>query len=240
MIILPAIDIKDAKCVRLVKGDYSTAHQVANDPIETALSFKNSGAKYIHMVDLDGAKDAKLTNKDIFIEVKKQTGLIVEVGGGIRNLDAVEYYVNNGIDRIILGSSAVKNPEFVKTSVKEFKDRIIIGIDAKNKMVACEGWLDTSDVNYIDLAKEMENIGVKTIIFTDISKDGTLEGPNLEQLDEINKAVKADIIASGGICNIGDINNLIKLGLSGAICGKSIYQGTLNLEKAIELGGQQC
>jgi phosphoribosylformimino-5-aminoimidazole carboxamide ribotide isomerase len=240
MIILPAIDIKDGKCVRLVKGDFSTVHQVASDPIETAISFKNQGSNYIHMVDLDGAKDGVLSNKEIFVEVKKATGLIMEIGGGIRNLDAVEFYIKNGIDKVILGSVAVKDPDFVKKAVGEYGDRIIVGIDAKNRKVASEGWLDSSDVDFVDLAKAMAQIGVKSMVFTDISKDGTLEGPNLEQLAEINTAVKADIIASGGICNIDDIKNLVNLGVYGAICGKSIYQGTLDLAQAIKVGGNQC
>lgn len=236
MIILPAIDIKNGKCVRLLKGDFNTVEQVAQDPFETARDFYNTGAKYLHMVDLDGAKDAKLVNKDLFVELAKTSKLKIELGGGIRELNSVEYYLSNGIDKVILGSVAVKNPDFVREAVNEYKDKIIVGIDAKNEMVATEGWLSTSNVHYLDLAKAMEKMGVKNIIFTDISKDGTLSGANFEQLDAINKAVSCNITASGGIKDINDIKVLKKLNMYGVICGKSIYKGTLSLKEALEVG----
>lgn len=236
MIILPAIDIKNGKCVRLLKGDFNTVEQVAQDPFETARDFYNTGAKYLHMVDLDGAKDAKLVNKDLFVELAKTSKLKIELGGGIRELNSVEYYLSNGIDKVILGSVAVKNPDFVREAVNEYKDKIIVGIDAKNEMVATEGWLSTSNVHYLDLAKAMEKMGVKNIIFTDISKDGTLSGANFEQLDAINKAVGCNITASGGIKDINDIRVLKKLNMYGVICGKSIYKGTLSLKEALEVG----
>ena len=235
MIILPAIDIKDGNCVRLFKGDFSTVEKVAKSYIETALSFEKCGAGWIHMVDLDGAKNAEPVNNEIFIDVAKNTSLKVELGGGIRSLDTVEYYLKNGISRVILGSIAVKNPEIVKDAVKNFGDRIAVGIDAIDGMAAAEGWLDKSEINYIDLAAEMVNTGVKYIIFTDISKDGTLSGPNLEQLEKLNKAVNADIIASGGIHTINDIIACKALGLYGTICGKSIYKGTIDLREAVEI-----
>lgn len=244
MIILPAIDIKDGNCVRLLKGDFGTVEKVAEDPFQTAAGFLKAGARYLHMVDLDGAKDAKMVNRDLFTSLARETSLKIELGGGIRTLDAVEYYLANGIERVILGSIAVKNPEFVELAVKEYGDRISVGIDAKDEMVATEGWLDTSDVHFLTLAKEMEKMGVKNIIFTDISKDGTLSGPNLEQLRAIHEAVSCDITASGGIRDIQDIRNLKKLGVWGTICGKSIYKGTLNLEEAIlqaaDKGGGIC
>ncbi len=235
MIILPAIDIKNGKCVRLYQGDFNTVEQVASCPIETALSFQNQGATYLHMVDLDGAKVATLSNKDIFIEVSKQTNLRIEVGGGIRDVNSATFYLENGIDRVILGSVAVKNPSLVKELVKEYKDRIIVGIDAKNGMVQTEGWLDSSEVNYIDLAREMESIGVKHIVYTDISKDGTLAGPNLNELEMINKSVDINIIASGGISNIDDIKALKRLNMYGVICGKSLYKNTLDLKEALAI-----
>ena len=234
--ILPAIDIKGGNCVRLLKGDFSTAEKVAEDPLAAARSFEKCGAEWLHMVDLDGAKDAAPRNRDIFVTVAARTGLKVEVGGGIRNMDTVDFYLKNGVERVILGSAAVKNPAFVKEAVKKYADRVAVGIDAKNGRVAAEGWLDDSDVDYLELAKEMEKIGVRCLIFTDISKDGTLTGPNLEQLSAINNAVSCDIIASGGICNIGDIKALKELGVYGAICGKSLYKGTLDLVQAIETG----
>lgn len=235
MIILPAIDIKDGKCVRLYKGDFNTVEQVASDPLETALSFQNAGANYLHMVDLDGAKDASLSNKEIFVHVAKHAKLKMELGGGIRDVQSAVYYLDNGIDRVILGSAAVKNPQLVKDLVGDYGDRIIVGIDAKNGMVSTEGWLDVSDVNYITLAREMEAIGVKHIVYTDISKDGTLEGPNLFELEQINNAVSCNIIASGGISNINDIVALKKLNVYGVICGKSLYKNTLDLGEALSV-----
>ncbi len=233
MIILPAIDIKDGNCVRLVKGDYGTAHKVAESYMDTARMFESCGAEWIHMVDLDGAKDASQQNKEIFLDVAKNTKLRVEVGGGIRTPETAEMYLSGGVSRVIIGSAAVKDPELVKMLVKEYGERIAVGIDAKNGMVATEGWLETSNVRFTDLAKAMSDIGVKYIIFTDISKDGTLGGVNAEQLDEINRACSADIIASGGVKNIDDIKKCRDLGLYGAICGKSIYSGTLDLREAI-------
>lgn len=237
MIILPAIDIKDGNCVRLFQGDYATVHKVAENPLQTAQSFESCGAAWIHMVDLDGAKDAKIVNRPIFVEIAEKTGLKVEVGGGIRDMAAVEGYLSRGISRVILGSAAVKQPSFVREAVASYGDKIAVGIDARNGMVAAEGWLDTSSVYYIDLAKSMEQAGVRTLIFTDISKDGTLSGPNLEQLDAINRAVSCDIIASGGVSCLKDIADLKALELYGAICGKAIYTGALRLEEAIALGG---
>ncbi|MBQ9385083.1 MAG: 1-(5-phosphoribosyl)-5-[Ruminiclostridium sp.] len=215
MIILPAIDIKDGSCVRLVKGDYGTAHKVADSYMDTARMFERCGAKWIHMVDLDGAKDAAQTNKEIFLDVAKNTGLKVEVGGGIRTPEAAEMYLSGGVERVIIGSAAVKDPQLVKTLVKEYGEHIAVGIDAKNGMVATEGWLETSDVRFTELAKAMSDIGVKYIIFTDISKDGTLQGVNAEQLDEINKACSANIIASGGVKDITDIRRCRDLQLYG-------------------------
>ena len=234
MIILPAIDIKDGNCVRLVRGDYGTAHKVAEDYMKTAQSFVEAGAEWIHMVDLDGAKDAKPVNTEIFLDVAKNTSLKVEVGGGIRNLDTVEMYLSGGVSRVILGSVALKNPELVEQAVKEYHERIAVGIDAKNGFVAVEGWLDASTVDYISLAKEMQKMGVQTIIFTDISKDGTLSGVNQEQLKALHDAVGCQIIASGGVHTMEDIKACAEMGLYGTICGKSLYQGTLNLKEAID------
>ena len=240
MIILPAIDIKDKTCVRLYKGDFSTVEKVAEDPLETALSFKQEGAEWLHMVDLDGAKDALPKNRDIFLNVAAHSGLKVEVGGGIRSLDTVEAYLSGGISRVILGSAAVKDPELVFSAVREYGNRIAVGIDAKDGMVAVEGWLDGSEVYFTDLAVQMEKAGVETIIFTDISKDGTLSGPNLSQLSALQKGVSCNIIASGGISDRKDIRALYQAGLYGAICGKSLYRGTLTLRDALtEAAGKE-
>lgn len=236
MIILPAIDIKDGQCVRLLKGDFSTTERVAEDPIQTALGFRAAGAQFIHMVDLDGAVQKRPVNSAVFESVVKATGLKIEVGGGIRNMESVEGYLSRGVERVILGSAALSNPEFVREAVNKYGHRIAVGIDARNRMVSADGWLADSDVDFITLAKQMEQIGVKTLIFTDISKDGTLSGPNLEQLREINEAVSCDIVASGGVAVLEDIRALRALGLYGAICGKSIYKGTLDLAAAIAEG----
>lgn len=235
MLVLPAIDIIDGNCVRLFKGDYSTAHKVAESITETARSFENTGAKWMHIVDLDGAKDGKRKNSEAILEVRKNCSIKIEVGGGIRSMDSVEYYLKNGIDRVILGTAAINDPDFVREAVKKYSSSIAVGIDAKNGFVSADGWTDTSEINYIDLAKQMEDIGVQYIIFTDISKDGMLSGPNLTMLDELKSAVKCNITASGGVANLKDIINLTDLDIYGAICGKAIYSGNLDLAQAIEV-----
>lgn len=237
MIIFPAIDIIGGQCVRLVKGDYATAAKVAEDPLETAKKFEAAGAKWIHMVDLDGAKAGCPVNTAIYERIAKETALKVEVGGGIRTLETIEQYLALGIARVILGSAALKNPQLVTDAIAKFgSDKIVVGIDAKNEMVATEGWLETSDVHYITLAKEMIARGVRTFIFTDISKDGTLSGVNAEQLRALAEATagQCNIVASGGVHTIDDIITCRDLGLYGTITGKSLYQGTLDLREAIE------
>lgn len=235
MIVIPAIDIKDGNCVRLFKGDYATVHKVADNAVETALKFQSQGAEWLHMVDLDGAKDGRMVNSQLFIEVAKSTKLKIELGGGIRDMNSIEYYLKNGIERVILGSVAVKNPEFVRRAIKEYGDKIIVGIDAMDGMVKAEGWIDSSEINYIELAKRMEDFGVKTIIYTDIDQDGTLAGPNLNDLDKLSHAVSCDIVASGGVANLKDIINLAEIDIYGAICGKAIYTGDLDLKQAIQI-----
>lgn len=235
MIILPAIDIKDGNCVRLFKGDYSTVEKVAESPYIAAQRFADAGARWLHMVDLDGAKDARLVNADLIADVAKSSGMYVEVGGGIRDIKAVEYYLSKGINRVILGSAAVKDPQFVVDAVKNFGDKIVAGIDAKDGMVRAEGWIDNSEINYIELAKRMEDIGVQTIVFTDIEQDGTLAGPNLKQLDDLVHNVSCNIIASGGVAVLKDIINLAELDVYGAICGKALYSGNLDLKLALEM-----
>lgn len=239
MIMLPAIDIKDGQCVRLVQGDYSTAHKVAESPYETAKYFQSMGAKWIHMVDLDGAKEKEPINFTIVEMIAEETDLNVEVGGGIRDMKTIERYLNAGIKRVILGSVAVKNPQLVKESIKEFGEKIAVGIDAKNEFVATEGWIESSTIHYLELAKRMEDVGVSTIIYTDISRDGTLQGVNERQLQAINEAVGCQIIASGGVKSIEDIVVCNQLSLYGCICGKAIYSKQLDLKEAIEKAGKQ-
>ena len=189
------------------------------------------------MVDLDGAKEGKPVNAKIYTDVAEKTNLKVEVGGGIRNLETIQEYLNMGISRVILGSVALKNPELVSDAVEKFgSEKIVVGIDAVNEMVATEGWLESSDVNYIDLANKMIETGVKYFIFTDISKDGTLSGVNVQQLKKLADATygKCNIIASGGVHTMDDIVVCKEMGLYGTICGKSIYKGTLDLREAVE------
>lgn len=241
MIILPAIDIKDGNCVRLFKGDFSTVEKVASDYLETAKGFESAGASWIHMVDLDGAKEGRPVNTKIYTDVAEKTNLKVELGGGIRSLETIQEYLNMGITRVILGSVALKNPALVSSAVEKFgSEKIVVGIDAVNGMVATEGWLETSDVNYIELADKMISVGVKYFIFTDISKDGTLSGVNTEQLKALADATKgrADIVASGGVHTMADIIACKEMGLYGTICGKSIYKGTLKLREAVEYAGK--
>ena len=235
MYIIPAIDIKDGNCVRLQKGDYNTVKKVSENPYITAKSFKDAGARYLHMVDLDGAKDGKMQNAELICDIAKSCGMLVDVGGGIRDIKSIEYYLNNGVNQVVLGSVAVKNPQIVIDAVRNFGDKIIVGIDAMDGMVKSEGWIDGSDIYYTELAKRMEDVGVEKFIFTDINRDGMLTGPNLVQLEVLSNSVSADIVASGGISDLTDIKDLMSLNIFGAICGKSIYEGTLNLPKAIKL-----
>ncbi|MDR0851545.1 MAG: 1-(5-phosphoribosyl)-5-[(5-phosphoribosylamino)methylideneamino]imidazole-4-carboxamide isomerase [Clostridiales Family XIII bacterium] len=234
MIILPAIDLINGECVRLTQGDYATSEKVAGDPLETALSFRALGAAWLHMVDLDGATAKKPKNQDVILRVAAASGLNVEVGGGIRTMETIESYLDGGAARVILGSVALTDPELVANAVAAYGDKIAVGIDAKNGIVRTNGWLDDGEVRFTDLAKKMSAAGVETIIYTDISKDGTLSGPNLDELKELADAVpEVNVIASGGIHDILDLIALKSLGLYGAICGKSIYKGTLKLDQAV-------
>lgn len=233
MILLPAIDLHEGKCVRLFRGDYNTAEVVAPDPLETALYFQEQGAHWLHMVDLDGAKEGKTVNSSLIFQVVEQTDLHVEVGGGIRDLATVEEYLSRGVSRVILGSAALRDPSFVREAVRRYDKHIAVGIDALQGKVAAEGWLEQSQVDYLDFAKEMEALGVQYLICTDIHQDGTMSGPNLVMLDKLNQAVHCHIIASGGVSSLLDIVNLYDLGLYGAIAGKSIYTGALDLRTAI-------
>lgn len=239
MILFPAIDIKNGTCVRLRKGDFGTAEKVAESPFETAARFREAGACYMHMVDLDGAKTGERPNRDLILQTVRESGLKTELGGGIRDMACVTDYLENGIDRVILGSAALKDPAFLKEAIHAYGDRIAVGIDAKNGFVATQGWLETSSVSYLDFAKTIEEIGVKYIIFTDIDCDGMLSGPNFEQLAALQNAVSCHITASGGIRDIMHIQRLKGMGLYGTICGKSIYSGTLDLAQAVEIGGAQ-
>lgn len=236
MIIFPAIDMLDGNCVRLYKGEYSSAGKVAEDPILTAQRFCDAGAEYIHMVDLDGARNGEgaIKNRRAVYEITEKFGIPVELGGGIRTMKDIEEADACGVTRMILGSAAT-DISFLSKAVDRYGDKIAVGIDAKSGYVATAGWIEATDRYYIDFAKEVEKIGVKTIIFTDIGRDGTLEGPNLDMLKALSESVSCDITASGGIKDIDDIKAIKSMGLYGAICGKSIYAGTLDLSEAIRI-----
>ncbi len=234
MLIFPAIDIKNGACVRLYRGEMSTAEQVAPSALEAARRFQEEGASWVHMVDLDGAVEGARKNTDIFLSVARESSLKVEVGGGIRSMADIAFYLENGISRVILGSAALRDASLVRQAVAEYGERIAVGIDARDGMVAAGGWVETSTVSDVELAKRMEEAGVQCLICTDIARDGMLSGPSLGQLARIQQAVSCDIVASGGITDLGDITALRDRGLYGVICGRSIYKGTLSLRAAIE------
>ena len=233
MIIFPAIDIMDGKPVRLLRGDFATAEQVAEDVLTTAKQFARVGCTWVHMVDLDGSLQKKPVNTDPILQVVEHTSLKVEVGGGIRTMEDIAFYLDRGVDRVILGSVALKNPELVQQAVEAYGDKIAVGIDAKQGMVATEGWTEDSKMDFIDLAKAMEKMGVATIIYTDIGRDGTLSGPDVQGLDRLNKAVGCNVIASGGVTTITDILVMKDKKMYGTICGKCIYKKTLDLREAV-------
>lgn len=234
MIIFPAIDLLDGKCVRLYQGTYNSSEVVAESALDTAVKFKEQGAKWLHIVDLNGARGEIGKNFDIIKNLASSSGLFIQSGGGIRTLDAAKKYIDCGVKRIILGSAALNNPNLVYRCIESFSpEAVAVGIDAKDGLVHTQGWLNSNDVYYTDLAKKMCQSGVKYIIFTDISRDGTLRGPNIDMLKELKENVTCNITASGGIRDINDITELKKLNIYGAICGKSLYKGTLNLKDAI-------
>ena len=233
MNLLPAIDLKDGKVVRLYKGEFDTVHQVADDPLATARAFYDAGARYIHMVDLDGAKDGVRKNAAIVQAVAQQSGLKVELGGGIRSMSDLEEVFSLGVYRAVIGSAAVSHHEFVKEAVEKYGGRIAVGIDTKDGKVKTAGWIEDSGLDYLEFAKTMESISVKTIIFTDIDTDGTLQGPAFERLKALQKAVSCQIIASGGVSNNEDIRQLAAMDLYGAIIGKAYYAGTIDLAQAV-------
>lgn len=233
MIIFPAIDIMDGKPVRLLRGNFATAEQVAEDVLSTAKQFARVGCTWVHIVDLDGSLQKKPVNTDPILQVVEHTPLKVEVGGGIRTMEDIAFYLDRGVDRVILGSVALKNPELVQQAVDAYGDKIAVGIDAKQGMVATEGWTEDSKMDFIDLAKAMEKMGVATIIYTDIGRDGTLSGPDVQGLDRLNKAVICNVIASGGVTTITDILVMKDKKMYGTICGKCIYKKTLDLREAV-------
>lgn len=240
MILFPAIDMKDGRCVRLQKGDFDTVHQVANSALETAQAFNDAGARWVHMVDLDGARDGVRKNFPFIYEVIQSSGLQVELGGGLKNELDVITVGESGVGRLVIGSAAVTKPELVKYAVGLYGDKVCVGIDCLHGRVRTAGWEEDSGVDCLNFAKQMEAMGVKNIVFTDIATDGMLSGPSYAQLDALQKAVSCNITASGGVTNIDDIKRLRDMGLYGAIIGKAYYAGTIDLAQAVREAGEQC
>lgn len=235
MIVYPAIDVKDGKCVRLVQGKFNDVTVYSNDPVDMALKWERLGAQYLHVVDLDGARTGQPQNIAVISDMAVRLGIPLQLGGGIRSIETIEIILCKGIQRLILGTSAVKDPNLVKTALKTFENNIVIGIDARDGIVAIEGWAKTSEFTAVGFAKKMEDLGARTIIYTDISKDGTLSGPNLKAMEEMAKAVSIEVIASGGVSSIQDVKNLKEVGVSGVIIGKALYTGDIDLAEAIEV-----
>lgn len=236
MILLPAIDLKDGQAVRLKKGNFNEKTVYSDKPWEIAVEFERAGAGFIHLVDLDGALAGYSVNENTIRKITDTVSIPVELGGGIRSIENIEYVLSMGVYRIILGTSAVNNPEFVKEAVEKFgSERIVVGIDAKNGLVATDGWEKLSDISAVEMALEMKKIGIKTIIYTDISKDGMLSGPNIEQTKNLSNKTGLDIIASGGISCIRDLEDLNAEGIYGSIIGKAYYEKRIDIKEAVEL-----
>ena len=235
MIIFPAIDLYDKKAVRLYKGDYENMTIYSENPIEIALDFENCGATHIHMVDLEGAKDGTTPNISIVSQIAKETSLFVEIGGGIRNIETAQKYIDAGVSRIILGTAAVNDEAFLKECIVKFGDKTAVGADVKDGYIAIKGWTQKSQLTLDDFLLKMQKLGVKNVICTDISKDGAMKGTNLELYRELSKKYSMEITASGGVSTIDDIKNLREMDLYGAIIGKAYYIGAIDLKEAIEV-----
>lgn len=235
MKIFPAIDLYEKKAVRLYKGDYAQMTVYSDNPIEIARDFESKGAEYIHMVDLEGAKSGSTPNIDVVKDIATNTGLFVEIGGGIRSMETVKKYLDCGVGRVILGTSAVTDESFLKEAVATYDDKIAVGADVKDGYIAIKGWIEKSQYSLEEFLSKMESIGVKTIICTDISKDGAMKGTNLELYKSLNEKYSLDIIASGGVSTIDDISALRQMNMYGAIIGKAYYTGAIDLREAIEV-----
>lgn len=235
MLIYPAIDLYEGKAVRLFKGDYAKMTVYNENPLTTALDFQKSGATHIHMVDLEGAKSGTTPNFRTVCDIKKNTNLFCEIGGGIRSLEVIDRYVSAGIDRVILGTAAVTEQGFAQKAVQKYGDKIAVGIDIKDGLVAIKGWTETSDIDAMEFCAQMQKIGVKTLICTDISKDGAMQGTNHTLYKQLSQKFDLQIIASGGVSTLTDVEKLAALDIHGAIIGKAYYTGDINLSAAIEV-----
>ena len=235
MLIFPAIDLYEKQAVRLFKGDYNRKTVYSNDPVSVARDFKKSGASHIHLVDLEGAKTGETPNFDVVCAIKRETGLFCEIGGGIRSIEVVEKYISAGLDRVILGTAAVTNEGFVQEAVEKYGEKIAVGIDIKDGFAAIKGWTESSGIDAFEFCERMEKIGVRTLICTDISKDGAMVGTNRALYKKLSEKFSVDIVASGGVSSIDDVKALRKLNIYGAIIGKAYYTKAVDLGEAIEV-----
>ncbi len=235
MIIIPAIDLKNGKCVRLKQGKMDKSTTYSDDPAEVAKNFEKTGVKRLHIVDLNGAFSGKPENMSSIKKIIEKCNMITELGGGIRDIPTIEKYFNIGINYIILGTVIVENKELVKAACKNFPEKIIAGIDAVNGKVAVKGWKEVTDIDAFELAKEMESLGIREIIYTDISRDGMQTGVNVDAVVKLQKKLNIPVIASGGVSNLDDIKILMEHNVYGVITGRAVYEGTLNLDKALEI-----
>ena len=235
MIIFPAIDIKDGNCVRLRQGRFDEKDIYFDNPVEVAVKWEEKGAEFIHIVDLDGAKDGKSKNYSIIEEIAKTVKIPIQVGGGIRNEDAIKNLLDAGVNRVILGTAAVNDESFLKKMVEKYKEKIVVSVDAKEGIVAVDGWINLSTVKSTDFIENLQKIGVKTIVYTDIAKDGMMQGPNFEIYEEVEKTSDIDVIASGGVSTIDDVKRLKEIDVYGAIIGKALYIEEIKLEDALEV-----
>ena len=233
MLIYPAIDLYGGKAVRLYKGDYAQMTVYNEHPEEVAQDFKNAGAKCIHLVDLEGAKTGETPNIETVLKIKKTTGLFCEIGGGIRSMEVIDRYVSAGVDRVILGTAAVTDPGFVEAAVEKYGEKIAVGVDIKDGFVAIKGWTEKSEFGAMEFTGRMQDIGVKTLICTDISKDGAMQGANHALYKELSERFDMQIIASGGVSSMEDVKKLAALDIHGAIIGKAYYTGAIDLKEAI-------
>jgi phosphoribosylformimino-5-aminoimidazole carboxamide ribotide isomerase len=235
MLIFPAIDLYDGKAVRLYKGDYQNMTVYSDNPLSVALDFVAAGATCIHLVDLEGARDGTTPNLAIVRDIANKTPLFTEIGGGIRSMEVIDKYLSAGIDRVILGTAAVGNLDFVKAAVEKYGERIAVGADLKDGYVTVKGWVEKTDLSYEDFFRQMQSVGVKTVICTDISKDGAMMGTNLELYRTLSQKFSMQIVASGGVSSLEDVKRLHDMGLYGAIVGKAYYTGAIDLRRAIEV-----
>ena len=240
MYIFPAIDLIDGKAVRLRKGDYNEVTVYSDSPSDVAAGFEQKGARFLHVVDLDGAKDGTTANFQTVRDIIERTGLSVEIGGGVRDIERVKKYMDIGVDRVIIGTAAVTDPEFLAEAVKLYGDRIVVGVDVKDGFVAIKGWLEISEVSCFDFCEKLSKMGVNTVICTDISKDGMMSGTNVELYRQLKERFGMNIIASGGVSSIDDVRALSEMDIFGAIVGKALYTGDVDLERAISVAGGEA